>query len=301
MPTYPISFSIHPSKIVADVPPKTRLLAFIDPNDTSTYIYDNETDYYQDYRSSYFAVTKKKAGWDCMRHYEILANGCIPMFEGLTDCPERTMVHFPKEIILESNQLFLEIIESCSSVEEMTPAHRARCDHYIRILLDYTREHLSNPGMARYMLRTVGFQDFTIPRKTLYLFERPYPDYLKDTNLAGFKELLGTECHDHPRTEYVYQSEAPLATWLYGRGMTYTRLLDPALHNGDYDGTLEADIRAHVYDLVIYGSYHRGMPYWDLVNQHYTKNEIVLVCGEDFHACDHANFEGYHVFVRELS
>ena len=30
---------------------------------------------------SYFGSTKKKAGWDCMRHYEIVASGAVPFFD----------------------------------------------------------------------------------------------------------------------------------------------------------------------------------------------------------------------------
>jgi hypothetical protein len=42
--------------------------------------YNTEEEYYNEYKKSYFAITTKKCGWDCMRHYEILANGCIPYF-----------------------------------------------------------------------------------------------------------------------------------------------------------------------------------------------------------------------------
>ena len=30
---------------------------------------------------NYFGSTKKKAGWDCMRHYEIVASGAVPFFD----------------------------------------------------------------------------------------------------------------------------------------------------------------------------------------------------------------------------
>jgi len=42
--------------------------------------YKNEKDYYQSYQNSIFALSYKKAGWDSLRHYEILMNGCIPLF-----------------------------------------------------------------------------------------------------------------------------------------------------------------------------------------------------------------------------
>ena len=56
------------------------------------------------------------------------------------------------------------------------------------------------------------------------------------------------------------------------------------------------------YDIVIYGSYHRGMPFYDLVNQIYKSNEVILLCGEDIHNCDNYEWvvKGHNVFVREL-
>lgn len=99
MPVYPISFSIPLSKIVDSIPLKTRLLAHIIPGNMNTYIYSTKHDYYKGYQESWFALTCKKAGWDCMRHYEIIANGCIPLFLNLPHCPPNTMTTFPKELI----------------------------------------------------------------------------------------------------------------------------------------------------------------------------------------------------------
>ena len=105
MPIFPISFSMPPEKIVAAVPPKTRMLAHIIPGDLSTYIYKTEEEYYKGYQDSYFGITGKKGGWDCMRHYEILANGCIPLFCNIWDIPKKTMANFPRELITKTNEL----------------------------------------------------------------------------------------------------------------------------------------------------------------------------------------------------
>lgn len=95
----PISFAISECKINLNTE-KIVDLAFCDPNDRKTYIYTNELDYYHGYGESRLAHTKKKAGWDCMRHYEIIANGCIPLFEDIQNCPSLTMVGFPKDVCL---------------------------------------------------------------------------------------------------------------------------------------------------------------------------------------------------------
>lgn len=99
----PISFAIPEEKICKESV-KIKNVAFIDPRDRGTYIYNTEEDYYMDYRESLFAYTMKKAGWDCLRHYEIIANHCIPIFVGIEECPISTMYYFPKYEILEINR-----------------------------------------------------------------------------------------------------------------------------------------------------------------------------------------------------
>lgn len=101
---HPISFSIPTSKVNFNTN-KTKDFSYITPLDRSTYIYKNEKDYYNDYNESRFGVTVKKAGWDCMRHYEIMANGCIPHFLDIDNCPEFTMNDFPKKLCKEVNLL----------------------------------------------------------------------------------------------------------------------------------------------------------------------------------------------------
>lgn len=94
---FPISFAI-PSAKFSPNSLKSREIAICDPRDRNSYIYKSETDYYDGYKESYFAYTTKKAGWDCMRHYEIMANGCLPLFLDIKDCPRQTMTTFNKEL-----------------------------------------------------------------------------------------------------------------------------------------------------------------------------------------------------------
>jgi len=42
---------------------------------------EDEFEYHRRYRGALFGATRKKSGWDCMRHYEVLASGSIPWFE----------------------------------------------------------------------------------------------------------------------------------------------------------------------------------------------------------------------------
>src|SRR3990167_7880845 len=102
---FPICFGIPESKIVATVPKKTRAFAKLIPGNTATYIYDDERSYYQGYQESYYGFTWKKGGWDCMRHYEILASGCIPYFPDLKLSNLKTMFRLPRELITEAMRL----------------------------------------------------------------------------------------------------------------------------------------------------------------------------------------------------
>ncbi len=87
------------------VPAKSQDWGTVIPGKMETYVFRDEKSYYEDYQKSYFAVTHKKGGWDCMRHYEILANGCVPYFHDIVFCPDNTMVDFPKKECREANDI----------------------------------------------------------------------------------------------------------------------------------------------------------------------------------------------------
>ena len=81
--------------------------------------------------------------------------------------------------------------------------------------------------------------------------------------------------------------------------------MDRTLHNDNYDTTVQEDIINKKYDLIVYGSYHRGTPFLDLVSKHYEPNQVIFLCGEDNGGCCHNNHieilnKGFTVFVREL-
>jgi hypothetical protein len=261
-------------------------MAHIIPGDTTTYIYDNEKDYYEGYATSLFGKTKCKAGWDCMRHYEILANGCIPWFENLENCPPNTLTHLPKELIIDTMKNFQNL-----GAEKLLKISKN--------LLDYTRKHLTTKAMASYVLEISGNQN---AKKILYLSNEVFPDYLRELLLIGFKDLLGSECHDSPHIPFLY-SDYPQeeASKLYGKGISYTRTLSPELHDSSKSATIIQDIENHVYDCVVYGSIHRGMPLFNHVTKYYKHKEIILLCGEDLHDCEFKRKLGdYSLFIREL-
>jgi len=94
----PISFAFPTNKVNKGVT-KERRIAYSDPNDRKTYIFKTESEYYQDYKYSKYARTKPKSGWDCLRHYEIMGNGCVPFFPDIINCPRYVMMRFPKALL----------------------------------------------------------------------------------------------------------------------------------------------------------------------------------------------------------
>lgn len=135
----PISFSIPTSKLATQKLEKVKEFGTVFPGKPETYIFDNEYDYYNDYNKSYYGLTIKKAGWDCMRHYEILANYCIPYFPGLEDCPENILTHLPKQLLIDLKNRIHDIDD-----EE----YRIYQDQ----IFEYTKNNLTTKAMAKYLI-----------------------------------------------------------------------------------------------------------------------------------------------------
>ena len=115
---FPASHSLIINKALIK---KNRILAICDPRFKNTYIYKSETAYFAGYEKSLFAVTTKKAGWDCLRHYEILASQCLPIFLGSTVIPMSTMVEWDRELQEKVNNLWQDFSLIDASIENLLP------------------------------------------------------------------------------------------------------------------------------------------------------------------------------------
>jgi len=162
---YPISFAIPAEKIVNAIPKKERDWAINYPGKLYTYVHQTEASYYSDYQASKFAATFKKEGWDCLRHYEILANGCLPYFKDIEECPAETMVNFPKHIVSDIKR----------KIEGNTPIPETEYQELVNVLLDYTRTHLTTQALIKYI--------FGIVKKDSMLFKDN-----SDNELPVFKQ-----------------------------------------------------------------------------------------------------------------
>jgi hypothetical protein len=104
-PTIPISFAFPEELLIVEEPKKEQLLAKLTTAENGYLFYD-QNEYYNEFKKSYFALTKKKAGWDCMRHYEIILNGALPLMKDFHELPKLTMVHWDRNLLKESIELF---------------------------------------------------------------------------------------------------------------------------------------------------------------------------------------------------
>ncbi len=149
---WPIQFAIPEERIGTVIREKNKILAHIDPRNPATYIYPDERSYYGDYAGSLFGVTMKKAGWDCLRHYEIMANGCIPHFLELDNCPAATMTFLPKEeLCIAGNLLMTREPGFFSSGEGLSiwQGLHQKIDRKFR-------RHGTTLALARYVLETMA-------------------------------------------------------------------------------------------------------------------------------------------------
>jgi hypothetical protein len=138
----PITFAFPTTKLATPTKNKEKIIATCIPGQKHTYVFSDEKSYYEDYQRSFYGVTVKKAGWDCMRHYEILGNYCMPLFLDLEKCPSNTLNAFPKDLLYQAKELIRKFNEEkyYSLMDE---------------LFDYTKTHLTTKGLAKYVISKI--------------------------------------------------------------------------------------------------------------------------------------------------
>lgn len=284
---FPLPYAIPGCKIVQEIPKKDRDFAFIIPGKMDTYIYDSEIDYYKDYQRAYFAVTCKKGGWDCLRHYEILANGCIPYFIDIDACPSNSMYFFPKKLIKEAMAL-----EGVSLLKiDHSKFDETKYYSLLDRLLEYTKKHLTTESVANYFLNTI---DYNGSEKILFFPEVRWINYTQSLLLIGLKELLGERVVDFPKLEHIYKSYPGNIRHLWGKGFTYTKIIEDQLIDRK---NIRRRIIEKEFDVIIYAYAHSYLPYHDLVKCTYPQNKIIYLCGDDIHHCNLISWP--NLFLRE--
>jgi hypothetical protein len=307
---WPLPYSIPREKITASVPTrKKHVLADLVPGLRETYRFGagQERQYYEMYRDSYFALTWRRGGWDCLRHYEILAAGCIPIFPDLDECPAATLASYPKRTL-------------AAAARELLPwraENAPRYFRYLRRLLDYTRAQLTCDALAEYFLSRFPHLRRAKAPKVLMLTGARDVNYSRELLALGLRRRCGARFVEVPKLDVLYETCADPGAE-YGCGFTYSALLedDPAIDRRD----VARRIAKGGFDLVVYGRVGPDetplgslprLPYWRQVHASYGKDRIAFVYGGDAaqdltrrtdpfarHLREHSRFGT--CFVREL-
>lgn len=157
----PIAFSFPDEKILPEGarPPKRSLFPrhIVDPEvrarvagASAAYAFDSEEAYYADLQQSRFGITTKRAGWDCLRHYEIAANGAVPCFRQLADKPSTCAPHGLDE---DNSISYANADELMARIEALSPSDYERKQ---RGALRWARDN-STRARARQVLAELGF------------------------------------------------------------------------------------------------------------------------------------------------
>jgi hypothetical protein len=138
------------------------------PGRSDTYVYHTESSYYEQYNQAYYGITMKKAGWDCLRHYEILASGAIPFFLGMEQLihHEKLLMYiFPKQLVYEAmtlpgvpseRKVLHSIIHHLPLPSiDMKLFNKTKYFEYQQQLLKYAHEKLSTTFLVEYMMKQV--------------------------------------------------------------------------------------------------------------------------------------------------
>lgn len=269
---YPIWFSF-PLMKVRPLLEKTKEWATIIPGDLTTYVFTSEDEYMTDYGRSEFAHTWKKGGWDCMRHLEIIASGCIPVFRDIGKCPIYTMIAYPKTL--------LEAIETNYSMFDKD-AYRAH--------LGELREHFMSfltCGQTMKLLWKACRSDLSFPRKILFIDDDvpKKPDYLAIMTLVGLYEAWGetSKIHVPFPVNYLFDdfSKAIFNPRWHGKGFTYTRCVSARARQKC--PRLKRRIMKHIesYDLIVYGEISRSSVLVKKIASRVPKKRLWLIHGRD--------------------
>ncbi|KAJ1454428.1 hypothetical protein M885DRAFT_521666 [Pelagophyceae sp. CCMP2097] len=298
---HPIFIGIPFSEFISCLPRK-RVAAqggIRDMGTEYTFGASDEAEYKRAYRGAYFGLTKKKSGWDCLRHYEIVASGSVPLFyeQDLDECPSGTLAFWPKKLL--ARLAVSSGVGRKGDVSEVDPSSLDTSSYASAAagLLYYARKRLSTAALADYVLERSGH---AAAKSVLLLSAHPDPDYVRDMLIHGLRGKLGVGAIDFVRPAHLY-ADAGDDAQLYGNGFSYAHRL--ADDSGVDRSNVEARIRDKAFDVIIYASVQRGMPFWTLVLENYDASDIAFIDGEDEHGF--SVFSSVlpdlgHYFMREL-
>jgi hypothetical protein len=294
----PLSFSIPDECIVNEIPKKENLLASLIPGESSTYNFGigDEEKYYDMYKRARFAITKKKGGWDCLRHYEILMNGCIPLFEKLDECPTYTMTTYPKHLNNEAYELY----NNWSETEEKINKYNDLCSRF----LDHTRQYCTTSYASKIVLDST--KDGYKIKNILMISGHSGFNYSREFTWIGLKrhiQSIGGVAVEYPKLKVLYDDydifSSNKCEYTYPRRLHEDKNMD--------EQEIIDKINNKFWDLIIYGKVGPDefcdFKFYDIVKSNYSKNQIAFIHGGDEifnmkvkdRQAFHVNMHGMHI------
>ena len=154
---FPISYAFPKEKFQSKTNTKNQLII----NDCSygaywimkkqKYVCETEQDYYNRYNDTAFALTCAKGGYDCMRHYEIIASYCLPVFIDFNKMPRGCMFGWPSEYQFRANSMYFDFAYFRNSIKDSLKFSTK----YFQLLdnfYDYAYNNLTTEHLANYVL-----------------------------------------------------------------------------------------------------------------------------------------------------
>lgn len=346
----PISFSLPEQMYAPVVPPKSQNFSTVVPGNSSTYVFRtshtstpmeilaSEDNYYKDMSRSLFSFTFKKAGWDCLRHTEIIAAGALPIFTDIDTVPSGTLAAHPIQVykLLKAwpglsvqglpgmhssshpartghSRLTRGWFTGPVSYKITSPINKTLYQLAVQSLLHIGSQFLTTRGMAQHVMAVANI---TKDNNVLFVTDtNAAADYQGDTLLHGFMTLMMTNVVDYPRRACMWRdadtfTEGELASHMlheYGAGFGYGHRLyePPGVVNRS---NVEHRITSGQFDFVVFGITHPGRDFWrelkPLVCRSVPKQKVIFVYGDDFPP-SHAQLKefsscSHHIFTREM-
>lgn len=224
----------------------------------------------------------------------------MPYFENIEKCPEKTMTLFNKNLFIKANKLYDNHFKN-NTINSINNNIKTEYDNLMNEILENLKT-LSTQNICNYILTKLNKN----VEKVLFLSglepRAIKPDYLRCLTLHGFKEKFGNNCVDYPKIPHLYKSNTNKN--LYGRGFTYSGLLDDSMYTNKSEKQLLEEIKNKYYDIIVYGSYTIGIPFYDYILKYYNPDDIILMRGEDRQLTEN-NYKdyidkGHTLFIREL-
>jgi hypothetical protein len=202
------------------LPKKFKDFSELIPGHQETYRFnfENELEYRRLYSAAYYAITMKKSGWDCNRHYEIITSGTIPYFDKLDQVGTHTLSHLPKSLLHDAQTL--AGVERKSLTINHSLFDIKTYNLILHRLLYYSKHRLTTRKLVEYILKVINYPLDSSQKHSILYIAHNKSDYMKDYMLHGFTRIFEENLHVFQAPEFMYHYPAS-KMWTVNETTTY--------------------------------------------------------------------------------